>query len=106
MWIAPRQALRDYWEGGLSLVPPQIMSLAHLAHLARFADVAAVMAEARGRAPALIQPEAFAQDGVNKVCYPGDPLHPVALRAMPGPTRLCWRNERYEPEGGLEALLG
>jgi len=24
---------------------------------------------------------------------------------MPGPTRLQFRNKRFEPEGGLEALL-
>ena len=102
VWLSPRQALCDFWEGRLSFAPPQIMSLSQLA---RFPDVAAVMAHARSRAPVRIQPEVFAEDGVNKVCYPGDPQHSIALRAMPGPTRLCWRNERYEPEGGVEALF-
>lgn len=102
LWIAPSHALREYDAGRLPLAPPQIMSLSHLA---RFADVAAVMAYARSRKPPRIRPEAFEEDGVKKVCYPGDPRHSCEQRAMPGPTRLCWRNHRYEPDGGLAALF-
>jgi len=40
------------------------------------------------------------------LCYPGDPRHSITERALPGPTRLRWRNKRFEPEGGLAALLG
>jgi hypothetical protein len=57
--------------------------------------------------PPTIQPEAFQRDGQRVLCYPGDERHSVRERAMPGPTRLVWRNERFEPEsGGLEALTG
>ena len=76
-----------------------------LAHLSRHRDVAGVLAEAHGRKPAHVQPVAFEAGGMRFVCYPGDERHPVRLKAMPGPTRLCWRNDRYEPEGGLESLF-
>jgi hypothetical protein len=39
------------------------------------------------------------------VAYPGDPAHPVAARAMPGPTRLVFRDDRFEPVGGFGALF-
>jgi hypothetical protein len=29
----------------------------------------------------------------------------VAQRALPGPLQLFWRNKRFEPEGGFEALF-
>jgi 8-oxo-dGTP pyrophosphatase MutT (NUDIX family) len=102
-WLSPAKALHEYWEGRIQLAAPQIMSLAQLA---RFHDVASVMGYARSRKPPRIQPEVFQEDGVNMVCYPGDPRHSVTESLLPGPTRLCWRRDRYEPEGGLDALLG
>ncbi|MCA3238450.1 MAG: NUDIX hydrolase [Curvibacter sp.] len=102
-WLAPRAALQRYREGRIDLAPPQIMSLAHLA---RHADVAGVMAEARGKAPALVQPEPFDDaDGVRVLCYPGDPRHSVRERALPGPTRLRYQDRRFLPEDGFEALF-
>ena len=102
VWIAPAAALRAYWDGAIELAPPQIMSLAHLA---RHRTVADVLAQARSRKPPRIQPEALVEDGVQIVCYPGDRCHSVAGRVLPGPTRLRWHNDRYEPEDGLDALL-
>ena len=102
VWLSPAQALRQYWERQIELAPPQILSLSQLA---RFDSVAAVLAAARNRPPALIEPSPFDQDGQRVICYPGDPRHPVAERAWPGPTRLTFRNTRFEPEGGLAALL-
>lgn len=102
LWLTPRAALQQYWDGAIELAPPQIMTLAHLA---RHVSAAAVLDEARGRTPPTIHPEPFEQDGLRVLCYPGDPRHSIALRAMPGPTRLCWRNRRFEPEAGLAALL-
>ncbi|MFM8821802.1 MAG: NUDIX hydrolase, partial [Limnohabitans sp.] len=92
----------QYWHGEIVLAPPQIMSLSHLC---LFKSVAHVMTEAAQRKPTAIMPEPFDQDGMRVICYPGDPRHPVPQRAMPGPTRLQFRNKRFEPEGGLEALL-
>ena len=103
VWLSPATALREYWEGRIQLAAPQIMSLAQLA---RFGDVANVLDHARRCTPLRIQPEAFQEGGEQVVCYPGDPRHSVAESVLPGPTRLCWRNDRYEPVGGLEALLG
>lgn len=102
-WLTPRAALQQYWDRGIQLAPPQIMSLAHLAH---HASVASVLEQARSRRPPLIQPEHFDQDGMRVLCYPGDECHPVAERALPGPTRLQFRDRRFEPLGGFDALFG
>jgi 8-oxo-dGTP pyrophosphatase MutT (NUDIX family) len=103
VWLAPRTGLERYWAGEIDLAPPQIMSLCQLARLDR---VAQVLAEARSRPPALIEPEPFDEDGRRVICYPGDPRHSLTSRIWPGPTRLVHRNHRFEPEGGLAALLG
>ncbi len=102
LWVQPAEGLRQYWSGAIELAPPQILTLGHLA---RFASVAALMATARSRPPPLVEPEAFDLDSERVICYPGDPRHSVAEPAWPGPTRLTWRNRRFEPEGGLGALL-
>jgi 8-oxo-dGTP pyrophosphatase MutT (NUDIX family) len=103
VWLTPREGLQRYWAGSIELAPPQIMSLAQL-H--RLGSVAQVLAAARSRPPALIAPEPFDQDGCRVICYPGDPRHSVNQPVWPGPTRLTHRNQRFEPEGGLAALLG
>jgi 8-oxo-dGTP pyrophosphatase MutT (NUDIX family) len=102
VWLAPRAALAQYWDGQIELAPPQIMSLAHLA---RHASVDSVLAAARQRLPPVIQPEPFDQEGGRVLCYPGDALHSVRERALPGPTRLHYRNKRFEPDGGFESLF-
>ncbi|HBH39723.1 MAG TPA: NUDIX hydrolase [Curvibacter sp.] len=103
VWLAPRAALEQYRDGLIDLAPPQIMSLAHLA---RHGDVASVLAEARGKSPALVQPEPYDDEqGVRVLCYPGDPRHSVRERALPGPTRLRYVDKRFAPEAGFEALF-
>ncbi|MDB5897166.1 MAG: hydrolase [Ramlibacter sp.] len=102
-WVSPRDALRQYWEGLIELAPPQIMSLAHLA---RHRSVGSVMQAARERKPPLIQPQPRDVEGQRVLCYPGDPWHTEREQALPGPTRLFWRNQHFEPEGGLDILLG
>jgi 8-oxo-dGTP pyrophosphatase MutT (NUDIX family) len=101
-WLTPREALRRYWERDIDLAPPQILSLAHLA---RHATVRSALAEARQRPPPLVEPEPFEHEGDRFMCYPGDANHPVAARAMPGPTRLRYADGRFEPVGGLAGLL-
>lgn len=103
VWLPPAMALREYWEGRIQLAAPQIMSLVQLA---RFGTVDGVVADAPSRKPPRIQPEAFREGGLDMVCYPGDPRHSVPGRLLSGPSRLCWRNDRYEPDAGLQALLG
>lgn len=102
IWLRPRTALEQYWAGEIELAPPQIMSLAHLA---RHANVGSVLAEAAGRLPPIIQPESFSLAGERVICYPGDARHSVAQRALPGPSSLCYRNKRFEPDGGFEGLF-
>ncbi|HSI53465.1 MAG: NUDIX hydrolase [Ramlibacter sp.] len=101
-WLAPRAALQQYWDGTIELAPPQIMSLAHLS---RHASVAGAMAEARSRPPPLVLPEPFEEGGFRVLCYPGDTRHSVRERAMPGPTRLHYREHRFEPPGGFDDLF-
>ncbi|HMN94804.1 MAG TPA: NUDIX hydrolase [Hydrogenophaga sp.] len=103
VWMTPRTALERYWAGDIDLAPPQIMSLSHLT---RLGGADAVLDHARTRPPALIAPEPFDEDGVRVICYPGDPAHSQREAAWPGPTRLRFRNRRFEPEGGLDELLG
>lgn len=103
VWLSPQRALERYWAGEIELAPPQIMSLSQLHRLDGWG---AVQAAARDRAPALIAPEPFDQDGCRVICYPGDPRHSVREPVWAGPSRLVFRNRRFEPEGGLAALLG
>lgn len=102
VWLSPRAALTQYWDGQFQLAPPQIMSLAHLAH---HASVDSVMAAARKRLPPIIEPEPYEQEGGRVLCYPGDELHSVRERALPGPTRLLYRNKRFEPANGFDGLF-
>ncbi|OYU31691.1 MAG: NUDIX hydrolase [Comamonadaceae bacterium PBBC2] len=102
LWIGPREALLRYWNREIELAPPQIMSLVHLS---RHANAHSVLAEAARRKPPVVQPEPFDQDGIRTICYPGDPRHSIAEPAFPGPSRLMFKDKRFEPELGLAALL-
>ncbi|PRD70212.1 NUDIX hydrolase [Malikia spinosa] len=100
VWLAPRQALTLHAEHRLELVPPQLMSLVKLA---RHATVDSAWNEALAARPPRIQPEASEVDGERLLYLPGDPLHSVRERALPGPTRLHWLPRRFEPVGGFAA---
>ena len=101
-WLQPRLALQQYWDRQIELAPPQIMSLAHLS---RHASVRSVLQEARKRPPPVIFPESYDEAGERLICYPGDPRHSVPTLAIPGPTRVYFRNRRFEPADGFEALF-
>jgi len=98
-WLAPREALERYWAGEIDMAAPQIMTLAHLA---RHPDVDAALADAAGRLPPVVRPHPIEVDGGRVLCYPGDPEHPVAERAMPGPTRMLLAGGRFRPPGGFD----
>jgi 8-oxo-dGTP pyrophosphatase MutT (NUDIX family) len=102
IWLRPRAALEQYWQGNIEMAPPQIMSLVSLL---RYDTVASVMQAARGRLPPVIQPEPFDEEGMRVICYPGDERHSVRSKAMPGPTRLIFKNKRFEPVSGYESLF-
>ena len=98
VWLSPHRALQQYYDSQIDLAPPQIMSLAHLA---QHTTVASVMAEARAKRPPLVEPQTVeATDDTRILCYPGDPAHTVAERALPGPTRLHFINKRFAPPDG------
>ena len=104
-WLSPRAALVQYQEGAIDMAAPQLISLIHLR---RFASTAEALDDARSRHPPLVQPEPYKdEDGFRTVCYPGDPRHPVRELAFPAhvPTRMRWREERFEPPHGLAAYL-
>jgi 8-oxo-dGTP pyrophosphatase MutT (NUDIX family) len=102
VWLTPLDALTRYWAGDLPLAPPQIMSLVSLLpHV----DTNSVLSVAKAQTPPLVLPEAFDDAGVRTLCYPGDPRHSVAQRAMPGPTRLRFVAGRFEPTTGFEEFL-
>lgn len=103
VWLTPRTALASYWANQIELAPPQIMSLVALAG---HADVSSVLKAAMAQSPPLIAPEPFEENGTRITCYPGDPRHSVPLRVLPGPTRLIYRNRRFEPEQGFAAFFG
>ena len=103
VWLTPRRALEQQRDALIEMAPPQIMTLAHLS---RFDNVQSVMAEARSCKPPVIMPHPIDMDGTRVICYPGDDAHPVRQRAMPGPTRLRYRNKLFEPLEGFEALFG
>lgn len=99
LWLTPRLAMQRYWDGEIGLIPPQLMALAQLSH---HASTASAWAEALQRRAPCIQPEHF-QDGAHRaMCYPGDPLHTLPQRALPGPTRLRLVGRRFEPFDGYE----
>ena len=102
VWLTPRTALSRYWAKDIELAPPQIMSLAQLA---RHPDVKSVLHAAVAQPPPTIAPEPIDQDGMRIMCYPGDPRHSSPLRALSGPTRLLYRNRRFEPESGFDAFF-
>lgn len=101
-WLSPDQALHAYWNRQIQLAPPQIMSLVHLR---QYTHAQEALADARKRPPALVEPEAFDINGERMICYPGDPMHSVRTAPFTGPTRLYFRNKRFEPDGGLPALM-
>lgn len=102
-WMTPRDALTRYWAREFAMAPPQIMSLVQLA---RHASTASALAEAATRLPPTIEPEPFDEDGMRVICYPGDERHSNRCAVIPGPTRLMFRNKRFEPSSGtLDELL-
>ena len=103
LWLSPMEALERYWSREVSLAPPQIMTLASLLP---HRDTASVLRAAHQQMPPLILPEPFDdKEGLRTLCYPGDPRHSVAQRAMRGPTRLRFVAGRFEPVGGFEEFL-
>jgi len=102
VWLTPREALTRYWNRELVFAPPQIMTLVGLVP---FSSAGQVLQHMKHRAPPLVEPQPFDHEGVRHIAYPGDDKHTRSDRAMIGPTRLQFTHGRFEPAGGLAALL-
>lgn len=102
IWLRPAAALERYRNRDIVLAPVQLMSLAHLA---RHRSVDSVLDEAQARTPPLIEPEPYEDEAGRAIAYPGDPRHPVRTRALPGPTSLRLREDRFEPPDGFDEWL-
>ena len=101
-WLTPRTALAQYRQHEIDLAPPQIVSLLQLLP---FGNVAAALADARTRPPPLVEPHTLQYGAERMMCYPGDPEYPVATPAMTRPTRLVWRDQRFQPPEGFGPWL-
>ena len=103
-WLTPRAALQQYRAHEIDMAPPQIVSLLHLM---QYRDVAQAMQDARSRTPPLIEPQPADTAETRVLCYPGDEAHSVPARALPEPvpTRVVWRNKRFEPPQGFGPYL-
>jgi 8-oxo-dGTP pyrophosphatase MutT (NUDIX family) len=101
-WFAPADALLEFEAGRMQLAPPQVMSLLELAAYRSADDV---VAAGHGRAPLHIQPVSVHEDGQDLICFPGDAHHPVALRLLPGPSRLMWVAGRFQFDAPVHRLL-
>jgi len=101
-WFTPADALLEFEAGRMQLAPPQLMSLLELAAYRSAQDV---VAAGRGRAPLHIQPVSVHEAGQDLICFPGDPLHPVGLRLLPGPSRLMWVAGRFQFDAPVHRLL-
>ncbi len=103
MWSTPRNALTAYYEKEITLAPPQIMTLASLS---RLSTGESCISYARARSPHHIEPGIIkGSDDSRTLVYPGDPEHPIREQSMPGPTRLIWQNNRFEPANGLDGFF-
>jgi len=101
-WLKPRTALAQYRDRQIDLAPPQIVSLLHLLP---FGSVAAALADARTRPPPLVEPHTLQHGAERMMCYPGDPQYPVAGPVLTHPTRLLWRDGRFQPPEGFGPWL-
>jgi 8-oxo-dGTP pyrophosphatase MutT (NUDIX family) len=102
VWYSPREALERYRDKEIVLAPPQIMSLVGLVNMKNSAQLREHL---RGRVPHLVEPMSYLDGESRVIAYPGDPKHSVKTRAMPGPTSLIYRDNRFEPMNGFEEFF-
>jgi 8-oxo-dGTP pyrophosphatase MutT (NUDIX family) len=102
VWLSPREALERYRDREMELAPPQIMTLIALLPSRNFAQVQQQFYQ---HVPKLIEPMSYLEGEERFIAYPGHPRHAVAERAMPGPTCLVYRDNRFQPENGYEQLF-
>lgn len=101
-WSSPTQALKDYVDNQIVLAPPQIMTLLSIS---QFNSVQACLTHAAQTAAYKIHPHVIKSGGTRILTYPGDTEHPEPKQRMPGPTRLVWNDNHFEPPGGFDQYL-
>jgi 8-oxo-dGTP pyrophosphatase MutT (NUDIX family) len=101
-WYSPREALERYRDKEIMLAPPQIMTLVGLMNIRNFAQL---REQLQGRVPHLVEPMSYLEGENRVIAYPGNSRHSVAMRAMPGPTALIYRENRFEPINGFEEFF-
>ncbi len=97
-WITASKALQNYKDLKIVLAPPQIMTLIALTN---FNDVEECLDHASRTLAYSIQPQVIKTHDSRTLLYPGDPAHTEAHQQMPGPTRLIWHKDHFEPPGGF-----
>lgn len=86
-WMRPADAFAARDDGTISLAPPTWMTLWQVgAH----PDVAAVLADAAGRAPLRFETRLLAGDGTAAVAWEGDAAYASGDLAAPGGRRRLW----------------
>jgi 8-oxo-dGTP pyrophosphatase MutT (NUDIX family) len=89
-WLSPYEALESADAGSIRLAPPTARTLEAVRDAASTADALALAAS---RPPPVVLPLLRTSGDETVVLYPGDPEHPVSVRAFDGPTRTAWRRK-------------
>ncbi len=94
-WFPIPQALAEGRAGQLRLMPPTLRNLELLATIADWPSLRAA-AERADLAP--ICPTLEMIDDAIVIILPGDPRHPERQPRVPGPTRIVFRDGRFQSE--------
>ena len=84
-WLTPSTALEKAQRAELVLAPPTKRTLQEFEQVE---SVEALLQHARRSDAPTVEPVVKEIDGVRLLLFPGDPAHPVATRALSGPTRV------------------
>lgn len=95
MWATPRDLLRRFDEGELTLFPPTHRTLCQLAEAAGAEEA---IESARAACLEVICPRFALEDGVPVLALPGDPIHEIPRARVAGPSRFVLRGERWRAE--------
>lgn len=91
-WMTPAVALDRGRRAEIQLPPPTIRTLEELAS---HASVDEVLGAADARRPPFVDPVFVDRSGTFVLALPGDPDHPTAERAVPGPTYFVLADGRW-----------
>jgi 8-oxo-dGTP pyrophosphatase MutT (NUDIX family) len=94
-WATPRELLRGFDAGELTLFPPTHRTLWLLAQAE---DTESVIARAHDGCLDEIRPRFNQENGRFVLALPGDPAHEIATPRVSGPSRFVLREARWVPE--------